>query len=48
MLPVAVWAPAEVLKAGGLNPFRRHEDSEAMRAHKASWAARRFRVMAGG
>lgn len=48
MIPVGVWAPAEILNAGKLNPFRVEPESEAMKAHKASWAARRFRVLAGG
>lgn len=47
-IPAAVWQPAELFRAD-LNPFRGPAaESEAMRKHRAAWAARRFRVLAGG
>lgn len=48
-IPAAVWSPKDLPEGAALNPFREAKpESEAMAAHKAAWAARKFRVLAGG
>lgn len=46
-IPVAVWAPAELLKAGDLSPFPKPE-SEAVKEFKAKRKAKQWRAMTGG